>query len=491
MKKLLFLLITFTYFSFALEKIPAVNPSGILIAEPNVVNFHVPPPKSFGLPNAALAQNANIEINFLPANSSDTQWGDHAVEWPVEVSNAFVYAVSIWESIIESSVPITIDAAWVDNLPLGVLGHSGALNYFRDFSGAPRSGTFYPITLANALHGADLDPTQADIYMGFSSTFNWYSGTDGSTPNTKYDLASVVLHEICHGLGFSGSLYVDGGIGKWWWSGYPKSYDVFTEDNSGKNLIDTTVYPENSAALADVLTSSKVYFNGAAANAANGGGKVKLYCPATWQSGSSYSHLDEIFNGTPNALMTYSIGKGESEHSPGTVTLGLLADIGWSTKVTFSLKKFKGKIFWKAGDKFQLGNLKISGSINSSLTDLSFLSGLSTTNLVILNSCLALPCGEFTVNKKGTSAKATLKENDNKVTTKFKLKKGVLYFTYVNKNCENLFSALGINNADTDNWQANSAEFLISITDGCESIAIDGAANYIYKTKQDKKTTFK
>ena len=491
MKKLLLLTFVMSNLALGMENIQAAEPTGVLIADPNVVDFRVPPPNSFRIPNAELAQTANIIINFLPANSSDTHWGDHAVSWPADVSNAFVYAASIWETIIGSSVPITIDAAWVDNLPSGVLGHSGALNNYRDFSGAPRAGTFYPITLANALHGSDLDPAQPDIYMGFSSTYNWYAGTDGNTPNTKYDLASVVLHEICHGLGFSGSLRVDGGVGKWWWANYPVSYDTFAEDNSGKSLIDTSVYPDNSVALANALTSTKVYFNGAAANAANGGGRVKLYCPSSWKSGSSYSHLDEIFNGTANALMTYSIGKGEAVHSPGPVTEGLLADIGWSTKTTFLFKTFKGKIFWKAGDKFQLGNIKISGSITSFLADLSFLSGLSTTNLLVLNSNLALPCGEFKVNKKGTSAKSTLKEDGNKVFAKFKLKKGKLYFTYVNKKCKNLFSALGITNIDTADWQNNSADILVSITGGCESITIESTASYSYKTKQDKKTSFK
>ena len=57
---------------------------------------------------------------------------------------------------------------------------------------------------------------------------------------------------------------------------------------------------------------------------------MELYAPGTWNSGSSYSHLDQSFNGTPNALMTYSLGFGESEHSPGPVTEGLLQDIGWT-----------------------------------------------------------------------------------------------------------------------------------------------------------------
>jgi len=477
------------------KKIIANAPTGILIADPRFIDFHVAPPVNYRNRMQAV-KTSTVQINFLPANSPDALWGDNTVGWPTDVSNAFVYAAGIWETILKSSVPITINAGWVDNLPNGVLGHSGTFSLWRDFSGAPIANTFYPVSLGNSLHGSDLDPGNPDIYMGFSSTFSWYTGTDGKTPGTKYDLSTVILHEICHGLGFAGGFYVVGGFGKWQNPPYPNAYDRFTEDNSGISLIDTTTYPDNSIALRNVLTSGNLFFNGTLANAANGGNRVKLYSPGTWNGGSSYSHLDEIFNGTPNALMTYSIGKGESLHSPGYVTEGLLSDIGWSASSSggtsdFTTTKFKGKIIWKAGDKYQLGNLKIIGSMDSSLADLSFLSGVSTTNLIVLNNNLPLPCGEFSVNKKGTVAKAKIKDTDNKVTVKLKLKKGKLYLTYNNKNCEGLVSALGIPNIGTTDWLSKSADLYISIITVGNSIFGEGTASYSYKTKEDKKTTFK
>jgi len=105
------------------------------------------------------------------------------------------------------------------------------------------------------------------------------------------------------------------------------------EDGNGTSLLNTGTYPNPSTALGNALTGNVgggVYFNGTNANAANSGARVKLYAPGTWNSGSSYSHLDEIFNNTPNALMTYSLANGESEHSPGSVTLGMFQDMGWS-----------------------------------------------------------------------------------------------------------------------------------------------------------------
>src|SRR3972149_6150390 len=104
------------------------------------------------------------------------------------------------------------------------------------------------------------------------------------------------------------------------WGTYPGIYDRFTENGIGTPLLS---FPNNSKALGDQLISGSVYFDGANADAANGGAPAKLYAPGTWSQGSSYSHLDTIFDGTANALMTYSIAPGESVHSPGPVTLGI------------------------------------------------------------------------------------------------------------------------------------------------------------------------
>ena len=57
---------------------------------------------------------------------------------------------------------------------------------------------------------------------------------------------------------------------------------------------------------------------------------MPLYAPSPWSDGSSYSHLAESYNGTPNALMTFSLANGESIHSPGPVTLGIMKDVGWT-----------------------------------------------------------------------------------------------------------------------------------------------------------------
>ncbi|MDA0244560.1 MAG: Ig-like domain-containing protein [Chloroflexi bacterium] len=255
---------------------------------------------------------ADIQVNYLG-------------EWTPQAQTAFEYAVSIWEGLLTSSVPIVVNAEF-SNLGPGILGGAGPWTFFRNFTNAPQPNTWYPIALANARAGTDLNGGEPEIDSAFSSTFDWYYGTDGNPPNNQIDFVSVVLHELGHGLGFSGlAYYVNSSNAYLTPQGSPSVYSLFTQDGGGTPLLN---YPQATAQMASALTSNNIFFSGTNANAANGG-RVKLYAPGTWQQGSSYSHLDEIFNGTPHALMTYSIGFGEAEHNPGSVTLGMFADMGW------------------------------------------------------------------------------------------------------------------------------------------------------------------
>lgn len=294
------------------------NPPKVWITagEPSDVVVRNLPPKEFLL-NAP--QTANITVTYVGA-------------WDAQAQAAFEYAVSIWETQITSSVEIRVEAEWA-NLGPGILGGAGAEELYRDFSNAPVATTWYPVALANKLAGTDLDPSGVDIGAAFNSGFSdWYFGTDGN-PGGLYDFVSVVLHEIGHGLGFFGTMSVGsscggGGIGCWGYgSGIPSIYDRFTENGAGTALLS---YPNNSSELGAQLTSNNIFFDGPNERLANGNSPAPLYAPGSWQQGSSYSHLAESYNGTANALMTYSLAPGEAQHNPGPVMLGIFTDMGWA-----------------------------------------------------------------------------------------------------------------------------------------------------------------
>jgi hypothetical protein len=240
---------------------------------------------------------------------------------------AFEAAVNVWASQISSTVPITVSANWVP-LGAGVLGSARANNVWRDFPGAPVPGTWFPDALANKAAGFDLDPSP-DIIANFSSSFSWYYGTDGNA-GTSYDLMSVVLHELGHGLGFFGSMTVSTVNGSWGFgTPYPAIYDRFAINGLNQILIET--YANGSVGLGGQLVTN-VLFGGTNARNAHGGNAPKLFTPSIWQQGSSYSHLNEATfpAGSANSLMTPQIGAGEAIHDPGPITRGMFIDQGWT-----------------------------------------------------------------------------------------------------------------------------------------------------------------
>ncbi len=286
-------------------------------------NLRVPPPPSFFKTDAP---RTLLQIHYLAAGA---QVGDYTCyEWSNEAKAAFGYAASIWESLIDSAVPIEIDACWTE-MAGNALGGSSSNYVYNNVT-----FTWYPESLANALQGSNVDRGHSDMTIVYNRNFDWYYGTDGNTPLGKVDFVSVVLHEICHGLGFAGSMSKINGLGYWGWAFYndPVIYDRFAENGSGTALLDLG---NGTPTLGAELTGENLYFDGPNANAANGGLPPELYAPDMWASGSSYSHLDyDVFNDTLNELMVWQISSGESVHNPGPITLGMLQDIGWGMSET-------------------------------------------------------------------------------------------------------------------------------------------------------------
>lgn len=303
-------------------------PIKALIDDPNPpeVIRRIPLPPHFT--SDPIFATASFSITYV-SNSGADAWGEPCYDFPQSARDVFDAAVAVWANILQSNVPITIRACWADLGSSSTLGYSGGGPLHMNFSGNTRSDTWFSGSLANSLSGLDLSSSTYDMHITYNRNFNWYYGTDGNPAFNQHDLFSVVLHEVAHGLNFSGSMKVSGSVGSWGYgSSYPNIYDVFVRDTLDNQLI--TSYTSGTTELGDALKSNGLYFHGCNAMVANGNTRVKIYAPSTWQNGSSYSHLDyTTFNNTANQLMVYAISAGESIHDPGVVTVGLLEDLGW------------------------------------------------------------------------------------------------------------------------------------------------------------------
>ncbi len=123
---------------------------------------------------------------------------------------AFQAAADAWGRILESSVPIVIEASFapLDCINgMAVEGHAGPYTV-NNYPGLPTTGE-YPTALANKILGKDISPTYPDITAEFNSDMgscigkDWYYGLDGNAARTQSDLLTVVMHELGHGLGFT------------------------------------------------------------------------------------------------------------------------------------------------------------------------------------------------------------------------------------------------------------------------------------------------
>lgn len=283
-----------------------------------------------------------IVIEFMKPGDPDAQARNYnLVDWPDEAKAAAYKAAEIWASYLEITVPIRVKFGWCNNIEAAGIGAPFYTYQHTD-------GFYYPLSLINQLIGYDRNENVVDIICVFKSDINvgWYYGTDGeigltpdaNDPGIQYfqmDLLTTMLHEICHGLGFSSTMTVTDNIGKWGGasSGKANIYDTFLVNQQGKQLINEDIYSNDSQDLANILTSDNIYWSGKNAIAASEDNTVKIHAPNIWKQRNSILHIDGMYSNTDNSLMSgLGFEGGNHQHAPGPIVLGMLQDIGWTIK---------------------------------------------------------------------------------------------------------------------------------------------------------------
>jgi len=312
---------------------------------------------------------------------------------------AFQFAVDIWAMSIETTVPIRINANFAPLNP-GVLGQAGPSNFRTSNAPGALPNVFYPNALWEKLEGQDSDGAAGvsnDINCTFSSTFNFYFGTDANPPNNQADFVSVVLHELGHGLGFIGFGTSNGINGSIRINGNPSVFDTFIQNSAGISIL---TFADPSPDLHTQMTGGNLFCNSAAATAENGGILPRTHAPGTFVPGSSYSHWDEVTfpAGNVNSLMSPQIANGEANHNPGPITLGYFEDMGWTLCSTLSVEDFNVSSVEVSPNPFtSLIAIKLTNSSNANFT----------VNLIDINGRVVL-----TETKTATNNNFTLSNLD-------------------------------------------------------------------------------
>ena len=275
----------------------------------------------YAAPGSAKVQSPRTPVAKLDAKSRFIVSYRNFPKW---AERDFQSAVDIWSGFFSSAVPITIEASWSRSSSSDILGSARPGGFFADFEKAPDASLWYPSALANAIAGKDLDTNQSEIIIQVNSLADWNTSNDGISYPSKYDLKSVFLHEMGHGLGFLSSASYDSYLGY----GYidePTPFDAYVQLEDGRRLADL---PSPSLELGEALTGT-LFWSGPLGIAANNGVKPALYAPSRYDEGSSVSHLDEatFADSSLDAMMTPSLSAGEIFREPGPLMLAMMEDM--------------------------------------------------------------------------------------------------------------------------------------------------------------------
>jgi len=272
------------------------------------------------------------------AEESKSRFNVRFVNFPDEAKNAFLYAVSIWENSISSPVPVNVIARW-DTLDNMVLAKCRPTAISSSFEGAPIKDVYYPVALVEKIIGKDTNDTLPDITCTFNANMPWYFGTNGNTPETKYDLTTVVLHEIAHGLGIFGFLNDNNGVGFLNnATNIPSVYDYFLFNDQDQQISDKSIFTCPSEDLHLQLTSEKLKFYNFKINLETERTINRIYAPRIFKAGLSFYHMNQI-NSEPQLMGPYTY-RGEAVHKIDDKILKILAAIGWNA-VTFDFQEPK------------------------------------------------------------------------------------------------------------------------------------------------------
>jgi hypothetical protein len=259
-----------------------------------------------------------------------------ATSFPSEALNCFLIAGQLLSIHLDLSTEVYVEASWSPAGSVNNLGSAGS-TYLWSSGGVWR---------VDSLHNEIIEMGQAspdpDIVANFNSIFPaWSFATDGSTGAGEYDLVTVIMHELCHGLGFSGLDFNSTGAGNiichynpstgQCYGTLPSAFEQYLRTSPGGVSISSYFTSGSQATYENIYTSGTgLNFSYTACGKAGPNGRI--YTPDPYESGSTGSHFDESLyaTGTPASLMTPTLAGGEVLHHPGGHVLDTFECMGYT-----------------------------------------------------------------------------------------------------------------------------------------------------------------
>lgn len=299
----------------------------------------------------------NFQNGFNDASVVTAAGGNNGTTVGAQRKLSFIKSAEILAEQVVSTQTILVDANFDSTMSCSAfeatLGSAGAttnIGYPAETSGL-LGNTYYPIGLANAITGSDIDTGVSDITSSFNADLGdsdclsgifWYYGFDAPS-GSDIGFTTVLLHEITHGLGFasltdasdgskaagiddifSNFLYSKQDSADWSIAGGLSDSDRADSAVSGTGLlwngsnVNTQAIGLLTAGYDDADTSSSF----------TSGDRVQMYAPNPVEGGSSVSHFTTA--ASPNEIM-------EPQYTAGQLNLGLalylLKDIGWGINI--------------------------------------------------------------------------------------------------------------------------------------------------------------
>jgi len=279
-----------------------------------------------------------VPILFSPIYNDGVDEGFNDPSLGASRKFALEYAFGLIGGVFESRYAGEVIHVQAQFDPLGgtstsaKLGTGGPAAFHSNFNNKPVANRFFPTPLANHLHLGDVNSSTYEIRVTFNTDVdndavlgskNWYYGTDAK-PGGHFDMVTVALHEMAHGLAFAGLLQSNGA----YTSSAATIFDHFmnTSATGGIKLTELAPLDEENAARAAETKGNDLWWDGMLATMANDGTRPKLHAPATFVSGSSLYHVDEATLGSELMSPVYS----GADHTFSSLELGMLGDVGWT-----------------------------------------------------------------------------------------------------------------------------------------------------------------